>query len=405
MNPSFYIAKRYLFSKKSQNVINLISAISVFGILVSTAAMVIVISAFNGIEGLVVSLFNSFESDITIQAKEAKTFNYTFVPTSVFDDNDIAYYTPVIEETVIIKHEDHFTFGVIKGVEPQFLDMVQMDTFLLDGHSVLNKSGQDYALVGVGMLQNLSGYIYQVEDQYDLFTVFTPNRNEKIKRNSTSAFEMSRIPISGTFSFNNKVDESYMLAPIQFAKEVLGYDNDITSFEIDYKDGIDLMDKKQIIQAQVGKDFKVVTKAEQNELIFKTSKTEKWLTVILLGFIFFLGTFNMIASLAMLMIEKKDNLQTLKALGSEYSQLENVFFYVGGLINAIGILLGLGLGYLIVWMQDQFGLIRMEGGMVEYFPVDAQFSDFVLILLLTVVIGTLSAFFPSKLLINRLVKE
>ena len=405
MNTPFFIAKRYLFSKKSHNVINLISLISVFGIMISTAAMVIVLSAFNGVEGLVVSLFNSFESDIKIEAKHSKTFNSDFLNPEIYNDKDIVNYTKVIEETVIIKNQDQYTFGIIKGVDDVYLDMVKMETddHLLDGEAVLNKDNQFFGIVGVGILQNLSGYIYQIPGEYDYFTVFSPNRNEKIKRNSTTAFEMSKIPIIGTYSFNNKVDESYLIVPIQYAKNVLGYENDISAVEIDFTDNIDLDKKKQNIQTLIGDDFKVKTAYEQNELIYKTSKSEKWMTVILLGFIFFLGTFNMIASLAMLVIEKKDNLKTLNAMGAETSQIQSVFFYVGGLINGLGMLVGLTLGYLICFIQLKVGVLKMEGGMVEYFPVEMHVMDFVMILGMTIIIGLAAAYFPSKLLIKKMV--
>ena len=405
MNSSFFIAKRYLFSKKSHNVINLISIISVIGITISTAAMVIVLSAFNGIEGLVLTLFNSFESDIKIEAVHSKTFNRNFINQEIYNDGDIINYSEVIEETVIIKHQEQYTFGTIKGVDDSFLKMVKMEEneHLLDGESVLNKKGEAFGLVGVGALQNLGGYIYQVDGQFDYFTVFSPDRNEKIKRNSTSAFDMSKIPIAGTFSYNNNIDETYLIVPISYAKQVLGYDEDISAIEIDFEDDVDLELKKEEIANKLTSDFKVETAYEQNELIYKTSKSEKWLTVILLGFIFFLGTFNMIASLAMLVIEKKDNLKTLSAMGANSSQLQKVFFYVGLLINSLGMLFGLVIGYLICLIQLKVGVLKMDGGMVDNFPVDIHFSDFGMIFIMTLVIGTLAAYFPSKLLIREMV--
>jgi len=403
VNTSFFIAKRYLFSKKSQNVINLISSISVVGITISTAAMVIVLSAFNGIEGLVLTLFNSFESDIKIEAAHSKTFNKTFINQAIFQDPDIVHYSEIIEETVIIKNQEQFTFGTIKGVQNSFLDIVKMDDYIIDGQSILEDSQGPFGLVGVGALQNLNGYIYQVEGQYDYFTVFSPNRNEKIKRNSTSAFEMSKIPIGGTFSFNNTIDASYLIVPIDYAAKVLGYDKDITAIELDFNDDQDLQEKKKEIQEKIGNDFTIKTAYEQNELMFKTSQSERLMTTILLGFIFFLGTLNMIATMAMLIIEKKNNLNTLISMGAETHQLQKVFFYVGLLINGLGLIIGLLLGYLISFAQIKFGLLKMEGGMIDYFPMEVLWSDLLMILFITIIIGTLAAYIPSKLLIKKLV--
>jgi lipoprotein-releasing system permease protein len=384
-------------------VINLISGISIFGIMVSTAAMVIVISAFNGIETLVLDLFSSFENDIKIEAAHSKTFSKSFINKTIFDDKDILYYSDVIEETVIIKNNDKYAFGTLKGVDDDFLKMVKMKQYLLDGKSILHDKKGPFALVGVGVLQNLGGYIYSIPDEFDFFTVYSPNRNEKIRRNSTSAFESLKTPVVGTFSFNNKIDETMMIVPIDFAKKALGFTDELTAIEFDFYDGIDLDKKKQQIQQLIGTDYTVKTAYEQNELLFKTSKSEKWLTIVLLGFIFFLGTFNMIASLAMLVIEKKDNLKTLYALGAEKNQLQKIFLFVGLLINGLGMLIGLGIGYLICYLQIKIGLLKMEGGMVEYFPVDIKLIDFIMILAITSVIGFIAAYVPSKILIKKLV--
>lgn len=403
MNTSFFIAKRYLFSKKSQNVINLISTISVVGITISTAAMVIVLSAFNGIEGLVLTIFNSFESDIKIEAAHSKTFNKDFINQRIFDDPDILNYSEIIEETVIIKNQDQFTFGTIKGVQDSFLDIVKMEDYIIDGKTILKGKNGSFGLVGVGALQNLNGYIYDAENEYDYFTVFSPNRNEKIKRNSTSAFEISKIPIAGTFSFNNTIDASYLIVPLDYAAMVLGYDKDITAIELDFNDEQDLEVKKQEIKALIGDDFTLKTAYEQNELMFKTSQSERLMTTILLGFIFFLGTLNMIATMTMLIIEKKNNLTTLIAMGAETHQLQNVFFYVGLLINGLGLIIGLLIGYLISFAQIKFGLLKMDGGMVNNFPMEVLWSDLFMILLITTIIGTFAAYIPSKLLIKKLV--
>ena len=403
MNTSFFIAKRYVFSKKSQNVINLISSISVVGITISTAAMVIVLSAFNGIEGLVLTIFNSFESDIKIEAAHSKTFNKDFINQRIFDDPDLINYSEIIEETVIIKNQEQFTFGTIKGVQNSFLDIVKMEDYIVDGKTILKDDKGPFGLVGVGALQNLNGYIYDVDNEYDYFTVFSPNRNEKIKRNSTSAFEMSKIPIAGTFSFNNTIDASYLIVPLDNAAKVLGYDKDITAIELDFNDDQDLESKKKEIQNLIGDDFILKTAYEQNELMFKTSQSERLMTTLLLGFIFFLGTLNMVATMAMLIIEKKNNLNTLISMGAETNQLQNIFFYVGLLINGLGLIIGLLIGYLISFAQIKFGLLKMEGGMINYFPMEILWSDLLMILLITTIIGTLAAYVPSKLLIKKLV--
>jgi lipoprotein-releasing system permease protein len=404
VNSSFFIARRYLFSKKSHNVINIISGVSVFGIMISTAALVIVLSAFNGIENLVINLFSTFESEVKIESVKTKTFNEQYIPEEIYQVDGLVDYTKVIEEIIILKNDDMFIIGTVKGVEPSFLQMSNMKSNLLDGVSALSMGDQAVGLVGVGALERLGGYIYESDFPQESFTIYSPNRNEKISRRNVDAFTTSRIPIVGTFSFNNEVDESYLVVPLDYAAEILEYKNEISSVELDFEEGVDLDAKKQELQRILGPSFKVKTIYEQNELIYQTSKSEKWITTLLLAFIFFLATFNMVASITMLVIEKRDNMQTLYSLGAKKVQLQRIFFYEGLLINGIGLVLGLLIGYGICLLQQQVGLIRMEGSVVEFFPIKFKLNDLFVILSITVIFGLLAAYLPSKFLIKRIIK-
>jgi len=410
VNTPFFIAKRYLFSKKTQNVINIISGISIFGITVATAAMVIVISAFNGVEGLVVSLFNSFEPVLKIESTISKTFPSTIIPSSITIDSTLEYHSKVIDETVIFKQYDQFAFGKIKGVQPDFLKMVEMPKQMLDtcigfDGSTLIQDGRYFGFAGYIIFQNLGGYIYDMPGEFESLTIYSPKRNQKITRQSTNAFNTTRLPISGVFSFNNKINENYVLIPFELAQNILDYKDDISAIELQYHSNTDLDLKKEELITSLGPDFTVKTAYEQNELIYKTSKSEKWMVVVLLGFIFFLGTFTMVASITMLILEKKENIYTLKAMGASHTQLRKVFFLEGILINGLGILLGLGLGLLVTYSQIRFGWLKMEGGMIENFPVIIKLSDILLILGITTLIGTITAYIPSKLLIQKAIKN
>jgi len=238
----------------------------------------------------------------------------------------------------------------------------------------------------------------------ETFTIYTPNRGEKISRTNQNAFSTSQLPIVGTFSFNNEVDEEMLVVPINFAAEIMDYQNQITSVEMKFDSGVDLDNKKLELQTLLGNDFSVITKMERNQLIYQTSKSEKWITALLLAFIFFLATFNLVASITMLVLEKRDNLSTLSAMGAKRSQLQRIFFYEGLLITGLGLIIGLALGYLICWLQMQFGFITMEGGHSEYFPIAFKIGDLFLILAITVTFGTLAAFLPSQFLIKRIIQ-
>lgn len=387
--------------------INIISAISVFGIMVSTAAMVIILSGFNGIEGLVLEIFNSFDSDLKISSKNSKTFDRNFLPEAVYDVDGLIHYTEVVEEIAIIKNQENFIIGTIKGVSPKFLEMADMTNHLLDGKSQLEDNYGAVALIGAGALENLDGYIYQLEDQYEYFTIYSPNREKRISSNqmrNIGAFTTSQIPVVGVFSYNNKVDQEYLIVPIDYARDIFNYGSEITQLELDFDPGADLEQKKTELSLILGPSFAVETAFEQNKLIYETSQTEKWITTLLLGFIFFLATFNMIASITMLVIEKKDNMKTLFALGAKESQLRRIFFFEGLLINGIGMILGLAIGYGICYLQKEVGFIEMQNSTVSYFPIAFKASDLFIILGITSSFGVIAAWLPSKFLIQRIIK-
>ncbi len=407
MNSSFFIARRYLFSKKTQNVINIISGVSVVGIMISTAAMVIILSGFNGIEGLVFKMFSSFESDIQISAQNSKTFDKAYILPQVYEMEGVDKYSHVIEEIAIVKNGDNFIIGTIKGVEQDFLEMSEMKDHLLDGKGIIEDDYGPLALIGGGAIENLDGYIYQIEGEYETFTLYSPNREEKISSNqlkNVDAFSTSQIPIAGVFSYNNDVDLNYLLVPLDFAASIFNYKDEITQLEIDFKPNTDLIAKKNELIQLLGPSFKVETNIEQNKLIFETSQSEKWITTLLLGFIFFLATFNMIASITMLVIEKRENMRTLFALGAKETQLRRIFFYEGLLINGLGLIFGLTLGYGVCYLQLEFGLIAMENSHVEYFPITFKWIDLFLILGITTVFGILAAYLPSRFLIKRIIQ-
>jgi lipoprotein-releasing system permease protein len=407
VNSPFFIAKRYLFSKKTRNVINIISGISVTGIMVSTAAMVIILSGFNGIEGLVLNMFNSFESDIEISSKSTKTFDRNFIDSAIYNIEGVTNHTEVIEEIAIVKNKENFIIATIMGVEPQFMEMSHMADHLLDGKPIISDEYSALGLIGAGAIEKLNGYIYEIGRQYERYTLYAPNKNQKISRNNLKnidAFTTSQIPIVGVFTYNNKVDQDVIVLPLTYAAEIFNYKNEISQIEIDFVEGTDLDEKKAEIQAILGDNFTVKTSFEQNQLIYETSRTEKYITSLLLGFIFFLATFNMVASITMLVIEKRNNLKTLHAIGAKDGQLHNIFFYEGLLINGLGLVFGLVLGYGICLLQLNFGLIAMQNSAVEYFPIAFKWQDLFLILGITAVVGTFAAYVPSKFLIKNILK-
>ncbi len=402
LNLPFFIAKRYLFSKKSQNIINVISYISVIGIAVSTLAMVVVLSAFNGIEGIVEDLYNSFDADLKITLKEGKTFPSNSINLDDLDNIDgVSIVCPVIEETALFKKGDQFVTSKIKGVDDNYIAMVRLDTLLSEGLPDLHYEGTEYAIPGI-IIQSRLGL--SSDPRYDnTLTIHGMLRTKRISMRS-QPFNKKLVQVGGVFLTNTPYDEKYVLTSLDFAKDLLEYEDDITAIEIglDKKTRRDIFDIKADLENIIPGSFKVKTKMEQNQLIFSATKNEKIATYIILCFVLLIAAFTLIASLTMLILEKRKDVFTLYSIGFTKNNIERLFFYEGFLINLFGGLIGLGLGLLICWLQITFKFIPMDGMIVEAYPVEVEIWDLMYIIFTILGVGILSSYFPVKYLIKRL---
>jgi lipoprotein-releasing system permease protein len=400
----FYIAKRYLFSKKSKNIINIISGISVFGIFISTCAMIIVLSGFNGIEELVEKLYSSFDADIRITRSEGKTFDFHEISKEdILKIEGVDAITEVIEEITMIKHEDRWITATMKGVEDSYLSICHLDSVLTEGEAKLQDDGFNKAIIGIGLQNKVQ--VTSDPRYHDYLTVYGLLRDEKFSKNNTDAFKPEMISVGGVFAINPEFDNTYFLVPIQFAKNLLEYENDITAYEISVKSEFTNKQVKEEIQKLVGDTFQVKTRYEQNELVFKTNETEKWMVFLILGFILLLSTFNIIASLTMLILDKKKDIETLISMGATRQFILKVFFLEGIFINLLGGIIGISIGLLIAWLQLTFHFVTLDNSVIPYWPVSIHFSDVVMIFGTVVLIGIGSSYIPVSYLIKRHFKK
>ena len=415
MKLSFYIARRYLFSKKSQNVINIISGISVFGVMVSTMALVIVLSGFNGIESIVEKLYTSFDSDIRITLKKGKSFDKnTFSRSKIEELEGVDGYSNIIEETTILQHkvndysensETEWQIAKMKGVEHQFLEMNNIDSLIIDGEMKLGNSNFSYGILGVGIMQKLQCYIHTEGvdiTPYEIVDIRALLGGKKLSKEREKAIRDSSLMVSSVFKLNPQLHNNYFVVPINYAKAILNYENQINAVEIAVKDGYKNSDIKTKVEHIVGNDFDVKTKYEQNELVFKTNKAEKLAVFFILCLIFVLATFNIIGSLTMLVLDKKKDIETFKSMGATNKMMKQVFFYEGLLINFIGGITGILFGLFVCWLQQQFSLISMDmGDRIEAFPVEVEWTDLLSIFGAVIVIGVLSSYLPVKYLVQK----
>lgn len=401
MNFPFYIAKRYLFSRKSHHVINLISGISVLAIAFATMAMVVVLSAFNGIEGLVDELYSSFDSDIEVRARKGKVFHEDSLDIAAIRNTEgVSALSRTIEENALLKHEGEHVIATVKGVEPAFLDFSGLDTMLVVGEPVLEgPKGKTMAILGLGIKKELNA---PISHRFPTsIRISAPDRKKAIHRFKEQAFRHEHILAGAAFSVNVDFDSRYILTSLPFASELFNYEDQWSALAVDVGDEFDTRTVKADIEEKVGPAFQVQTRREKNRLLYKTNRTEKWITFLILSFILVIATFNIIASLTMLIIEKKDDIRILQGMGASKRTIRRIFFAEGLMINSSGALLGIGAGVLLCLAQQNWGLVSLRNAVVDYYPIEMHVGDLFAVLGIVLLIGLTSASFPVRLLTRK----
>lgn len=395
MNFPLFIAKRYLVSKKSQNVINIITKIAITGVAVGTMALIVVLSAFNGIENLVVSLFNAFDPDIKVTVIEGKTFNKD-IPQREKIKNlpGVAHYTEVIEENALLKYKEKQYIATIKGVSESFVPMSRMDTMLIDGEFLLQQNGADYAVLGQGVAAHLGINLLSIVNPV---SIYVPRRTKEISLSPEKAFKTGIVYPAGVFSIQHDFDSKYIIVPINMASELLDYKKRITGVEIGVKKGYKVSQVQEEIQEILGPEFAVKDRFQQHDMLYRIMKSEKWAIYLILTFILVIATFNVIGSLTMLIIDKKKDIAILSNMGASTSLIRKIFFIEGILISMTGAVIGLLAGFLLCVVQINFELIKLEGTFVmEVYPVLMQVDDFIYVFLTVLLIGSFAAWFPAR---------
>ena len=407
MNLPFYIAKRYLISKKSHNIINIISGISVVGITIGTMALIVVLSVFNGFEGLVTSLFNTFNPDLQITVKEGKTFTPSEINASKIKEiPEVEFFTEVIEENALLKYKSKQHIVTIKGVSPEFENMSGLDSMLIDGDFILKKNGNNYALLGAGIAYYLGIYLYDFKDP---ISIFVPRRTKNMGFNFENAFNSGILIPAGIFSVQQDFDTKYTIIPISIARELLEYSDEVTSIEIGLKPEADVEEIKEKIQKIADEKFLIKDRFQQQEFLYKIMKSEKLAIFLILTFILIIATFNVIGSLSMLILDKKKDIAVLSSMGASKQLIRRIFLYEGLLISLSGAITGLFLGGLLCFLQQQFGLIRLGESdstfVVNFYPVTLQFLDFLFVFITVLIIGLFSAWYPVRQISGKYLKR
>ena len=349
---------------------------------------------------MISNLYSEFDTDITVRVVKGKSFNENRIELDKIKELDeVANTSRVVEEVVILKNQEKWVDAKMIGVEESFLDMTNTDDHMLAGQPKLKDGQRDLAIIGASLFDKLEGYIPR-QMEYESIVCYVPKRDAKI-RPGKSPFITQNISIAGSMNYNREVNAEFIVLPLELSKQLLEYDNQISAIYVDAKPGVDNNDLKEKVRSIVGDDFIVKTSYEKNELIFKTSQSERMIVIIILLFIFVLAAFNLVASLTMLFVEKRDNVETMISFGTPRKYVFRIFFIEGLLISARGIVIGLILGYAVCIAQLQLSLITMPNSNGEPFPISFSFLDGLMIFGLVALLSILFSYFPVKYLISR----
>ncbi|NLK47504.1 MAG: ABC transporter permease [Bacteroidales bacterium] len=397
MKFSLRIAGRYLFSKKSHNAINVISGISSAGVAVGTIALVVVLSIFNGFELLFSDLFSAFDPDLQISLKQGKQFS---IDTPEFEavkkSEGIAVFTEVVEENALLRYKEKQMPVLVKGVSDDFKQMTRIDSIMFDGEFMLYDGAFERSVVGAGIAATLGLSAYAIDPLY----IYAPKRTSKINLlRPDQSFNQSGTFISGIFSVQqNEYDNQYVLVSLDLAQALFEYQaNEVSAVELRLLPFADTQKVKNDLQKLLGDEFSVKDRYEQQEAYFKIMQVEKWITYLILSFILLIASFNIIGSLSMLIIDKKEDIITLRNLGADQKLIRQIFLLEGWMISAVGAVVGIIIGTILSFLQEKIGFIKLGPGfIVENYPVVIQFSDILLVFFTVLVMGFFAAWYPVR---------
>ena len=410
MNVSFYIARRYLFSKKSHHAINIISGVSVCGVAIATAALVCILSVFNGFQDMVAGLFTAFDPELKVVPKEGKFMKANTKELSLLrQDADVAVLTETLEDHALLMINNRQVMATVKGVEDSFEDLTGINNILIgDGVFELHADVIDYGILGSNLLMQLG----LPADFVSPLQVYAPRKGERMNltdpRESLNQEELYS-PKVGFMVKQNKYDSKYVITNIGFARRLFDRPDEVSAVEMRLRDGADVEQVKERLRKMLGEKYEVLDRYEQQEDTFKIMQIEKLISYIFLTFILMIACFNIIGSLSMLIIDKKQDAITLRNMGADEGQIRGIFMMEGRMICVLGAVIGIALGLGLCLLQQEFGLVRFgnsEGNyIIDAYPVSVHVVDIVVVLLTVVVVGFVSVWYPVRHLSRKYTKN
>lgn len=392
MKIPFFIAKRYLFSKKSTQAINIIAGVSLIGFAVGVFAMIVVLSTMNGFEKLVFGMYNDFTPSIRVEALEGKVIGYNSELEKDLTAIEGANFSRTLEENASCQYGDFQYIARIKGVEPMYIKQAAIANHLTDGDvPSFETTDSSYAMLGLGVDYRLGT---RVEDP-NCFVQMNAPRRGNFSINSIEAIHQISVRPVGVFAYDDAINSKYILVPLVTAQHLFERDGKITSYEVYLQDENKLNQVMSLMRSKWGNEYSIRTRYQLHEGLYKMFRTEKWFTFVILAFVLLIVSFNLTGSLALLVIEKKQDIKLMKSIGMKTAHVRQIFFNEGLLISAVGALIGLVSGLAFCYAQIHFGFIKISGAIVESYPMHVAFYDVILCLLSVLIIGVLASIYPA----------
>jgi lipoprotein-releasing system permease protein len=402
---SLYIAKRYLFAKKSRNAINIISGVSVAGVAVGTMALIIILSVFNGLERMVSGIFNTFDPDLKITATEGKTFIPDTSRLKLLAKVDgLCCYSLTIEENALLKYGTREYIATIKGIDENYSMVSSIDSSMWEGEFILkNEKGRPYAIPGIGVAQYLGIRVNFITPLEIIF----PRKTGSTNFNAENSLIRKFIFPSGIFEVEKEYDSKYVYIPIDFARELTETEKGVSTIEIKFRDNADPQSVQRDVKKIFAEGFSVQNRYEQQAIFYKVMRSERLAIFFILTLILIIASFNIIGSLTMLIIEKERDIEILKSLGADNILIRKIFIFEGWLISIIGAFSGVILGFGVCWLQQTFGLVKLNSQslIMDSYPVVMKMKDFIIVPVTVLLIGYWAAWYPVRYLTRKYLKK
>lgn len=402
---SVYIAKRYLFAKKSRNAINVISAVSVAGVTVGTMALIVVLSVFNGLETLVRSIFNTFDPDLKVTAVEGKYFTADTAKLRLLASvGGVECYSLTLEENAYFKYGEREVIGAVKGVDDNYKNVTSVDSSMWEGEFTLQSdNGRNWAVPGIGIATYLGLRVNFINPLF----IYVPKKSGSTSIDPEDAFNRTYVHLSGIFQVEQQYDSRYVYLPIGLTRELIQNETGTGAIEIKFTADANPVKVQKEVKNIFGKSFLVQNRYEQQEIFYKVMKSERLAIFLILTLILIIASFNIMGSLTMLIIEKERDVEILKSLGANNALIRKIFIFEGWLISIIGAVAGVCLGFLVCWIQQRFGIIKLNSDtlIMNAYPVVMKLKDFIIVPITVLLIGYWAAWYPVRYLTKKYLEK